>query len=76
MPVSYNQVKLPRWAWIGLALIPLAAAAASVIHGAKVAADATYVRRDSFAVYRAGQSWKDTALAQLWRACIHEGRCS
>lgn len=83
--IPYSQLKLPRWAWIALVAIPVAAAAMSAVHTVKtkadalvtrVQADSVYVRRDSFAVYRAGNTWKDTALAQLWRACIREGKCS
>lgn len=75
--------------WVGLVLT-IAAAAAKGVGAAKQAVDEHYVRRDTFATYRADQAiqhvrdsvnadarWTrvDTSIAELLRACQHRGEC-
>ena len=75
--------------WLGLVLT-IAAAAAKGAGAAKQAVDERYVRRDTFAAYRAEQAiqrvrdsanadarWTriDTSIAELLRACQHRGEC-
>lgn len=88
--IQLSQLKLPRLVWVLVALVPLltwaTAAARSSAAAAKAAADGTYVRRDTFDAFRsqltvqdavrAGRdAWRDSVLAQLYRACQHDGKC-
>lgn len=85
-PIQLSQLKLPRLVWLLIALVPLLAwatgAARSTAAAAKAAADGTYVRKDTFDVFRnqlelrdARNAWRDTILAQLYRACQKDGKC-
>lgn len=88
--VRLDQLRLPWFLWAAIALIPLATCTTAVVHAVKVSADATYVARDTFEVYRNQLSFQhrtdslvaearnariDSALAALVRACQRRGEC-
>lgn len=81
--IPESREPLPRWMlWLGAA-IPLAAALGGTARWAKGAADDTYVRRDSLALWRQRDSLnlrneladmkKD--IKTLLRACERKGEC-
>lgn len=83
-------MRLPALVWALLATLPLTAGAWTAVQvgarAAKVAADGTYVRVDSFNTFRAQltlqqtvqqgrEAWRDSLIAQLYRACQRHGDC-
>ena len=88
--IRLSELKLPWPVWAAIALIPLATGATAAVHALRVSADATYVARDTFDLYRTQQTFQhrtdslvaesrtariDSALAALVRACQHRGEC-
>lgn len=88
--IKFSQLQLPWPVWAMAALIPLATCTATAFHAVKVSADATYVARDTFDIYRNQQALQhrtdslvadgrnariDSALAALVRACQRKGEC-
>lgn len=90
MALRSSIIPIPRPLLVLGALIPIVAALAGAARFITHAADDTYVRRDSFATYQAGESLVhrtdslitearnariDTALNALVRACQRKREC-